>query len=65
MHLPKLLCGQTATVNPLKSILQLILRQFVGINVANTQIMSKFTFDFGELVRQTDIICTTCKLLLY
>jgi len=37
----------------------------VGINVANTQIKSKITFDLGEPVRQTDIVCTTCKLLLY
>jgi len=37
----------------------------VEINVANTQIKSKITFGLGELVRQTDTVFTTCKLLIY
>jgi len=27
--------------------------------------MSKFTFDLGELMRQTDTVHTKCKLLIY
>jgi len=43
---------------------QLIFGPCVGINVGNTQIKSKITFDLGELMRQTDTVHTKCKLLI-
>jgi len=36
----------------------------VGVNVAIYKVKSKITFDLSELVRQTDTVHTSCRLLI-
>ena len=37
----------------------------ISVTITNHKIRVKLAFDLGELVRQTDNVCTRFKLLIY